>query len=375
MQQAVDAQDAAQKLRAEILVAAGPHGDEGEGAWRVEAQRNGHLEDQDLAALVVGEREQSGVRFVRRVHGDLLFGETQAQQLSFQELHALAGRVGLHEHERGQGNLDIGQQLLQRAVRGDAVAQGGALEIDQRALVRLHEIGGALDAGLDEAGIHGLGAADADALQFGDLHGLLEILHIGVVGRGRDQNGVFGLQDLAEEFRGQRVLAETVVRLVDHHADAQSLIAQRFDQGVDGGVAVALLAHVALVLDARGHGLPGGDKDIAAAAAGGGAVVRQLAQAQAVELLAQEGGGLADHAFEGGEPEPHDIVDPGEALHDGPGHERLAGTGRGLDEEVAVVVDRGGTARGVGTGGVQQRFGGGEELDAAGDGLFLESSE
>ena len=205
-------------------------------------------------------------------------------------------------------------------MRGNGIAQGGALQVHQRALLGVHEVCRAFHAGLDEARFDGISTTDADALQFGDAHGLLEGGHVGIIRRGGNQDCVFRFQDLLEECRCQRVLAKAVVRFVHHHADAQALIAQRFNQRVDRGVGVALLADVAFVLHARGHGLPGGDKDIATATHGRGAVICQFAQAQAVKLLAQHSGGLADHALERGEPEPDNILFVAEAFDDGTGH-------------------------------------------------------
>ena len=112
LQPAVNPQDAADQLHAEVRIAAGAHGNQREGARGIESQGHGHFEDQDFALFVVGQCQQVGIRFHGGVDGDLLLGETQAQQPLLQLFNALLSGVRLHEQQRHERHLHLNQFLF-----------------------------------------------------------------------------------------------------------------------------------------------------------------------------------------------------------------------------------------------------------------------
>ena len=118
-----------------------------------------------------------------------------------------------------------------------------------------------------------------------------------------------------------------VVRLIHHHADPISLLAQLPDHCVDRIVLFAIPACIAFVHGACGNRLPGGYEHIPSTTSGRRPVFLEFPDPNARKLPAQETGRLTHHALERSEPEPYHILLGREHLHDASRHECLARSG------------------------------------------------
>jgi hypothetical protein len=110
------AQNPPDQLDAEIFVTSRAHGNQRRRTRRVKTKRHRHLEDQNLARLVVRQSEQTAIRFLSSVGGNLAFGETDLQKPLLRSLNALIFRVHLHEQQRREMNAQLLQLLLQAPV-------------------------------------------------------------------------------------------------------------------------------------------------------------------------------------------------------------------------------------------------------------------
>jgi len=92
------AQNAADHLNAEIRILRPAHRNQCEGAWRIETQRYGYLEDQYFLLFVDGHGQQIVVRIVRRVPGDFRIRNAQCRQPRARLVHCRIAVAHLHQH-------------------------------------------------------------------------------------------------------------------------------------------------------------------------------------------------------------------------------------------------------------------------------------
>ena len=74
-------------------------------ARHVKSQRHRHLEYQHFAHFIVGQRQQSRIRFVGGVDGDLPIGKSRRQQFFFRLFHTV--RLGIDLHQQQRHKIDI----------------------------------------------------------------------------------------------------------------------------------------------------------------------------------------------------------------------------------------------------------------------------
>ena len=244
-----------------------------------------------------------------------------------------------------------------------AVAQSQQFVIHQSFKLRLREVGRALDAALDQPGINGVGARDRELLNPRQADFAAEVFGVGILRCRRDEQGIIGRQNVAEEKRGL-LSRKRVMRFIHDGADAITGFAQTAQQFIERKPSFGFGARPLLLGIGGGHRLPRRYEHIGGVRGIELAIQFQIAGAQCGEMAPNRALRLLDQTGKRSEPKPHDIIERAHLNRDMTGDHCFAAARRGLNQNGAILRSDG-AARGLALALVQQIFGVGKNRNGA----------